>query len=244
MKDSPSTGIACICPELGYKEIASINPLASIYTAETTAIRMAIDLANQDHSKRKMFTSNTSHQIIRAKNSLEAFEQNTFTGNKIKFVWMPSHHNIPGNESADEAAKEAANKIHNLDIPIPYADITQLLKESMWHNTEQNCKKPWFYNKTLPRFITSWVCRYRANHYNLATSLGRIGTTKTTECHCGYKEQHLNHILWNCPTYRKTRDRLIRKLRQQGWTPPYKIEPFIQGPDIKAMAPPVKSADF
>lgn len=87
MKNSPSTGIACICPKLGYREIASINPLASIYTAETTAIRMAIDLANQDHSKRyviytdslsavqalngKKFTSNTSHQIIKAKNSLK-----------------------------------------------------------------------------------------------------------------------------------------------------------------------------
>ncbi|OXU30539.1 hypothetical protein TSAR_002385 [Trichomalopsis sarcophagae] len=66
--------------------------------------------------------------------------------------------------------------------------------------------KPWYYNKQLPREITTIINRRRLDHYTLAASLA-----------CSEDEnikQDLDHILWQCSIYNVQRSTLMEKLKQ------------------------------
>ncbi|XP_066597726.1 uncharacterized protein [Prorops nasuta] len=45
------------------------------------------------------------------------------------------------------------------------------------------------------------INRCRADHFNLAFSLKRVGIVKDDTCRCGKTPETLNHILWQCDLY-------------------------------------------
>nr|XP_034192205.1 uncharacterized protein LOC117609700 [Osmia lignaria] len=156
--------------------------------------------------------------------------------NSITIAWLPSHRRISDNEQADKIAKEATGKDADQAEKICFNDLNSIWKNRMWQDTnnhllaEANLKgtlyfetffesnqKPWFYNKKLPRQITSWVTRYRSNHYNLAASLARVGIKSSSGCECGSDYQDLNHILWNCPLYTSSCKQMLSQLQKLGY---------------------------
>ncbi|CAK9816321.1 hypothetical protein ANTPLA_LOCUS8956 [Anthophora plagiata] len=202
----------------------------------------------------KPYNMATNSYIVRIKEGLQDFAANSPSDNSITLLWVPAHRNINGNELADEAAKEASLKPPDFH-PVPYTDFHHSLKQKMndqaesawtreashkgtnyfrqYHSTAKN---PWFHNLRIPRFTSSWVSRYRAGHYGLGASLAKIGVG-SANCPCGHNEQDLNHILWDCPNppLPQNRKHMLTKMKQHGWTPPLKVEPFLQGPNLYAI---------
>ncbi|XP_053994097.1 uncharacterized protein LOC128884624 [Hylaeus volcanicus] len=226
--DAPSLGASCVTPSLHHIQTLSLNNLASIFTAESAALDMALDLIISKNCLKtlictyslsvlqaingKTFNKYANQYIIEIKKKLFQLTHNSSSSHTITIMWIPSHVGITGNEAADTAAKEATNSTSNTEDNLPLPDALSHLREEIWQHTLQKwmtdsatkgtiyfntffepVKTPGFQKHRLPRFITSWVTRYRSNHYNLAASLARTGIPKDSKCWCGHPEQMFNH---------------------------------------------------
>lgn len=174
---------------------------------------------------------------------------------KICFYWIPSHIGIELNDRVDALAKEATRSAPSTSVKIPYTDIYNSITNRARASTCEKVKIeaqrkgteyfdlyfstspfPWFHNKTLTRQFITWVNRGRANHYHLAASLARIGFISDKQCSCGYLEEDLDHVIWNCPKYEPNRTSMINSLLMLKARPPHKISTYLQGPNIPALA--------
>ena len=90
---------------------------ATILTAELNAINMALEELAKERGKTCAIYSDSKGALqtlqqydpinpIVKKIKAEVCKQSTIYGNNILFCWVPSHSYIPGNERADQAAKQ------------------------------------------------------------------------------------------------------------------------------------------
>lgn len=151
----------------------------------------------------------------------------------IKFFWIPSHIGIAGNEEADRIAK-AKTDLHPKDnVRIPFSDLYESYKKEAMKNSFRTVEnlgktkgvfffqnyfnkksKPWFFNKGLKREFITTMNRLRADHYNLGTSLAKIHVVDSPNCTCGFENQDIDHIVWNCTEYANQRNQLFEKIKK------------------------------
>ena len=195
---------------------------------------------------------NNKQNIKNNKNILEIrqkfidFSQNN-SNNSIKFFWIPAHFGIEGNEQADILAKQATN--HDSEIKhLPYTDFFENFKKQAFEKTKKLVKNqglikgtnyfkyfyseqkhPWFNNLKVTRVIVT-INRLRANHYNLAASLSRMGIVENPYCVCEEEVQDINHILWQCKMFDKQRFKQLESLRKLKYYLPLNVDIFIYKP--------------
>ena len=75
------------------------------------------------------------------------------SGSRMLFAWIPGHCGIPGNDSADQAAKEA---VHNTPTQIPFEPASDL-KSFLWREILTQWNDDWLISTTKLRLIKSTI---------------------------------------------------------------------------------------
>ena len=261
--DNSFVGFATWSEIDSFKFAKKLPDLSSVFTAECFAILSSLDLIsnyivlNPVH-KFRIFSD--SQSIVKSLISIKGFDKESpllidirsklyelhLRKVEIKIFWIPSHVKIPGNESVDQMAKDAANGESLMNVGIPSSDLIDTYRKiSLEHNKNElinssistgkfyflnffkESKRPWYFNKGLPREAISLFNRIRCGHTNLNSSLFKYKITKTSLCKCGKDDDTIEHIFWQCHLYNIERDKMLLKLRKFQPYGPYSIINFL-----------------
>ena len=122
---------------------------------------------------------------------------------RVTLQWIPAHCGIPGNERADELAKQGAHE-DQPDNSVSYAEERSLIKAlyNPWKERDDYC--------LLSRAQQVILIRLRTGHNRLNAHMSRkLKLALTSTCPCGTEDQTTEHVLQTCP--------LHREVRQQVW---------------------------
>jgi len=240
MDNISKTAAAFVIPQYNIN-FSSKLPDISIMSAELYAITMATEwyLEHTEIHQAVIFTDSLSSikflQNSEKNQNIHRYKIHAYLAmlkeenRTLHICWIPSHRGIPGNEKADQAAKEALN---NNVITIPNeskADAkfeiqTKLNKfwKEYWHEkvAEQGSGR---HLRTIRETVgyLSWseipsnrkmetaLARMRIGHTGLNAHLFRMGLSPSPLCPCGRLET-VNHYLTECDTYSNQRQNLER----------------------------------
>jgi ribonuclease HI len=190
------------------------------YDAEIEAIRLGIQ---------KLLNSNLCTQSVvfltDSKSALQALQSRKLpdlqgmlavlcTQHRVAMQWIPSHCGIPGNEKADQLAKEGSTDKQS-ETSVTYHQMKQIIKSI---RKPQSQTQDDYHNMNRSEQVV--IMRLRTGHNRLRSHMYtkfKIGTSAT--CTCGQAPQTAGHILQDChehdalrQTYWPTETTLMTKL--------------------------------
>jgi len=137
---------------------------------------------------------------------------------KMTLQWVPGHEDVPGNELADQAAKEATT-MEGTEQPISYSSAKALIKRNI---KDQNPSHPLVKetykghslkkDKVIPtRKEAALIAQLRSGHcLKLAAYRLRIGKDTSDLCpHCQEAAEDTKHWLQDCPATSEIRMRIF-----------------------------------
>ncbi|XP_075150808.1 uncharacterized protein LOC142224915 [Haematobia irritans] len=222
-----TTGYAFLHHESGLiKKFRTLKKFSSM-SAELLAFKKTMEFAIQSDYKKiailtdslsgMMALSGSSHKnfiIDDIKLLAEEFES------PIEFYFIPSHCNIPPNETVDTAAREACISGIPSEEKWTIKDAITRIEEQLWNEWSaeyaaiavradshyfkifpNTLRRPWFDGKGLYPAIVKTLNRILSNHCFCKSTLADMGVFDTNECErCGVAET-ANHIIFQCDKY-------------------------------------------
>ena len=235
-KNNQGVGAAVVIPDLSLSDSTSLPKEASIFTAESVAIIIAMELISRlPPGKFTVFSDSrsvlTSLLQFEPKNPLIGKIKewthyfNATSKTKIQFCWTPAHAGIRGNEAADNIAKSATTQPIR-EIYLPYTDykpfIRKMVREkwqSRWNQEIDN--KLYKIKPTTVRWKSSFHKRRR---YETILTRIRIGHSNLSHVHLMKREQQprccgvqltVKHALACCERNKATRDAMYPQTREK-----------------------------
>lgn len=160
------------------------------------------------------------------------------TGIDVTLRWIPGHEGVPGNETADRAAKKAALRGVRREIVPGDISYWTMLGAAAKRRIRQSAKDAWeqswdkqksgkptkklvtcpskrtlTYWSYLRKATTSILIQLRTERIGLAHYLWRINKRDNPYCECGFGGQTTRHILMQCPQYRDERNRMWARIK-------------------------------
>ena len=169
-----SMGVGCAFATMGQTHMWTLPYASSVYTAELYSIWQALRFS--EHSEQRTILiitdSLSSLQAITNSFSKDPLVQMILSllswlpqvNKNVSFLWVPSHFGIIGNELADKAARQSADKQSIDNISIRHHNLRLVFEEAIhrtwqmeWKVTESKLKivkpdvKKWTVSYKLPR---------------------------------------------------------------------------------------------
>ena len=129
-KDNDRVGCGAIFNNISFQQ--RLPSCASIFTAEVTAINLALDAIAESDDDYFIIFSDSLSVLLSLHNKkldnplvlklLQKFHHLSCAHKTVHFCWIPSHISIRGNEAADVAAKESLSQ-DIIASQVPYTDL-------------------------------------------------------------------------------------------------------------------------
>ncbi|XP_064622569.1 ribonuclease H-like [Lineus longissimus] len=116
---------------------------------------------------------------------------------RVVLQWIPAHVGVPGNERADQFAKEGS-KQHQTKTRMTYRESKTLLKtklKNQWRDDTDGYQPLKDSIHQLDRKGQVSIYRLRTGHCKLHQRLKRLGLHPTASCECGLSDQTPRYIL-------------------------------------------------
>ncbi|XP_070157981.1 uncharacterized protein [Polyergus mexicanus] len=184
------------------------------------------------------YKGNLHPAVYKIKSILYSFNK---SGRRVGLYWIPAHKSIPGNESADAAAKEALLLPDSLMIAKCYytnlyfcckkdakSDATNIIKSEAenkgsryFNKSDTKLAPPWYEatGERLPRPLIVLVSRLRSFYVCVDTHLSDKNIISDPACSCGHGNQTINHVFFDCPLLSEHTETLISDL--------YRADPLV-----------------
>lgn len=242
------TGAAFYVPELKYGNKGRLTNGASVYTAELVAIQMALQWIEETRmvSVEEVLICSDSMASLLSLQTFKSCRNDILTevfislyrlkneGILVRFVWVPAHVGIQGNEMVDQMAKEAL-QLNNINLTVSLSRvegkslINQACKD-MWQISWDSCMKGrHFYNiqgklkqsninHNISRREYIIFTRLRMGHTSLNANNYIIGKHNTGLCDGCQERETVEHVLMTCVKYQQERILYIREVQEMGIT--------------------------
>ena len=230
-KSEQGVGSAAITRDKTIKRSLGIE--ASVYTAELTAIKYAIEIIKEKNEKDFVIYSDsrsaimamfkfqpTNHIVNDIQDEISSLLTN---GKNITICWIPAHVGLRGNEAADQAAKTAIRE-QRASITMPAKDLHPSLRTKVTQKWQRIWEIEPIANKlrSIRDNVTPWDNYYKDRSTEVTMARLRIGHTRLTHCHymenpngppptCNACKVQLTvkHIIEECPLVAQQRRETI-----------------------------------
>jgi ribonuclease HI len=224
-KSKEGVGAGVVARAIGHRDSKHgrrLHDIASIFTAELYAIKIALQLLKTCRSVKVVIYSDSRSSLEAIKNQsrcklvkeiLELITDLKKLGNTVMFCWLPGHAGIQGNEIADKEAKAAISRPVVSQQEIPVADIQAAIKRKVI----DGWKKQWLETTIekvklkevipvinsaplelgLSRKDSVKVTRLRIGHTRLTHSFNFLGEDVPMCIECEV-EMSVKHVLLTC----------------------------------------------
>lgn len=205
----------------------------SVYTAELIAIYSAVGHIKRHQIIRSVICTdsmsslyaidaihNSSHPLVHMIRNLHSSLPENI---KIKFLWIPGHAGIQGNELADTLAKQSLLLPSRNELKCPSSDVLNILHRNFrsflqneWNVVAHPHFHPikpilghWSSGQQNTRLKEIVLARLRLGHTKLTHSHIFEGRPPST-CHTCKVRYTIEHFLLECPLYTAQRQKIIR----------------------------------
>ena len=223
------SNVGCACISNFHTDKFRLPDGASIFTAETKALDLALSFIENSNENKFIIYSDSLSVLQSIKSAtcsnplvhqIKCKYSNLSLKKTIIFCWIPGHVGINGNEQADRAAKESLALIQSV-MKIPSTDFKPVIRneikkkwQTMWQNTTEN--KLQRIKPTLGKPIENLSCRKD----QVVITRCRIGHTRITHSHLLKRERRpicntcnrpltVKHLLSECPLFETSRQNIL-----------------------------------
>ena len=253
-----ANGVAAAVSEAFFESV-KLHRYASVYTAELTAVCLALEWAASEDTANVVILSDSlstvtaiggcmyqRHPLVcRALNAIHSMKT---SGRVVALAWVPAHCGIAGNENADAKAREAVEQTcEELKTPITQTEaITRVNQEyrSVWNQRYTDAEEAahfkkffqttydWVSVRDMPRAHQTTLFRLQTGHCRLNAHLHRLGIVESPLCsNCGVIEDVVHFVL-ECPKYRQNRENLLHHCRSIPGTIQDKLKALLTNRDM------------
>ncbi|XP_059149873.1 uncharacterized protein LOC131936811 [Physella acuta] len=227
-KINEKVGAGFHIPHLNHSKSFRLTDGASIFTAELTAILMALEYApTTPHTSISILSDSLSAlQAIKggeccrddiAEEILHKCSEWKQRGRSVQMIWIPSHIGIQGNEYADKAAKKGVESRAIVKTGIGYSEmkatIKKQIKEEWIQKWNASDKGRHAHNILRPPDGRLQVTEDQRPPINKKITRLRLGSASFIHtkkwCHTCNEINTIDHYLIHCKAYNNQRKELI-----------------------------------